>query len=711
MVWTWAQYLAVFIVFAIDDFNFDVYVRNLWTIWVGESCCDVDVRDVKSVGRRNIVSSRFVLAKCVACTILICCVATSQRRVVKSIAVCEVFGNIKCRFRLERLDGFNHVFAEFFNSLSRELSSGLNRCGSNTTVIIFFNYITLACGVKCKFICEFVFSGIADAHRVGSYILGSNIADANFFFVKSYNGSRSNNEANVNYGRVVFVVVECQRNIISTHLSCIVIHHGHRYTLGALAYNNGGVVIILTPRLVACGLACNPVDFFGFIECAEYGVVLFKPIVIPRRSSVFDMCDCERSRTFVLHIEACFVVSTHCGNRTGGGGIKVTDNAFHDDWIGGEYGFCFACESQVDGYFDSFATGNIGVESDIAIVLSSQLIGVDSDVNSAAWLGSNGVFNNREELNGIVENNIAFGNAETFGAVFIRETCETKDSIDVGIFAKALILEFERTVFLHDELIANAQVHRVAIFHPRDDCLVVGEIMVGTGSFALVHSVKTPVRCNNICIYSTCGEFGGRFGPDVVVVAFGEWNETGVVDIHCVVFLTIEWEFKRKLHFGIVVIVVVSEVVLFAQTGSFNVNPFKCNAWIVNRSGIRIGNFGIVVEVAEWDVFRVGCDRVHESFVAVVCDSQRLGERSWTQKHCVNLFIAQVDRRTTDNLTSNSNLVLISLCEDADIVTNNAFGYSGHCDDNIFWCTGSQNKWERGFYFKFIGTNCCVINR
>ena len=58
-------------------------------------------------------------------------------------------------------------------------------------------------------------------------------------------------------------------------------------------------------------------------------------------------------------------------------------------------------------------------------------------------------------------------------------------------------------------------------------------------------------------------------------MTLGERYETGVVDIHLAVFLTIEWEFEWKIYGYIVVEHVVAQCALFALTVGLDVFPLE----------------------------------------------------------------------------------------------------------------------------------------
>ena len=135
---------------------------------------------------------------------------------------------------------------------------------------------------------------------------------------------------------------------------------------------------------------------------------------------------------------------------------------------------------------------------------------------------------------------------------------------------------------MHDELEANTGIHGVAIFHPRNHNLIVGHVVVGTGSLIHVHSVETPVGSKDIGVNRAFGEVGRRLRPNLVVVALGERNETCVVDIHLGVFLSVERECERQSHLKVIVYVVVAEAVAVANTMLY-VDPLKFHVIVVAR--------------------------------------------------------------------------------------------------------------------------------
>ena len=179
-------------------------------------------------------------------------------------------------------------------------------------------------------------------------------------------------------------------------------------------------------------------------------------------------------------------------------------------------------------------------------------------------------------------------------------------------------MEAERAVFLKYKLVAYANIHRVAIFHERDDSTVFGDVVECSGGLGLVHRVQSPVWRYDVGVYCTLREFGRRLGPQFVVVALGERYEAGVVDIHLAVFLAIEWEFKWQVYCYIVVEHIVAQRVLLAQAVGFDILPVEFNRAVVARESVGVA-CRCTIFFGECQVHQlVGGDRVAQGFVTVV---------------------------------------------------------------------------------------------
>ena len=134
-----------------------------------------------------------------------------------------------------------------------------------------------------------------------------------------------------------------------------------------------------------------------------------------------------------------------------------------------------------------FISGHIGSYLQVGAIVAGHTFGIHINCYVVGLTRCKRQFNNRCEHHSVVELNHAFGQANSFGAIHIRNAGETEGCKDNGIIGCALILEAERAVFFKNQLIVDAHIHRIAIFNERDNGTVFRNIVEGAGSFGLIH--------------------------------------------------------------------------------------------------------------------------------------------------------------------------------------------------------------------------------
>ena len=139
--------------------------------------------------------------------------------------------------------------------------------------------------------------------------------------------------------------------------------------------------------------------------------------------------------------------------------------------------------------------------------------------------------------------------------------------------------------------------------------------------------MQAPIGCNDIGVDGSLWEFCRWFRPDSIVVTFGEGNETGIVDVELIVFLTIEREFKRQINCYIIVRHIVAQCTLFAQSVGFDVFPFEFQGAVIARGAVSIARDSIFF-FRECEAYQpVGSDSVAQGFITIVGNAH--GLRNW----------------------------------------------------------------------------------
>ena len=689
-------------VFTFDNLDFDLGVAGLFDGYGG-----IDLRDVEAFGGSCEAGGGYIFGRQRVRTVVIGVGRALRRGIVEGVAVVNVGGDVV---------GAGRAFSGFHRGAQRRGNvDGAHelhfRCAADAAHRVYAGITSLrglfadACRVDIHRIVEAVFAAVAESDGLGRDMVVGGCPDVDLFLVESHRRSGGHDEFHGNDGLldVVFAGVDVAGGVVERQVDVVfarchpllAFHHRHGELQRGAPDGEGGHAVVHLPLVVAGRLAGYPVDFGAVDQELEQLGVFVEPFVVDARAVDGYREDSEGRCSVVAHFERCVVAGAHADDRIRLVGRAVAVGVF-DVYSRREFGGGLAGDGEGHGNLYRFARGNVRGHAEGGLIESGHAVGVESEADVVFGSGSEGERCHGGEAHAVAEVYHAVGQTDIVGAAFTRDACQAERAHELGVLVGCLVAEAESSVGVENELEADADVHRVAVFHERHYGAVVGHIVVCSGRLGLVHGVESPVGSDDVAEERALREVGRRFGPEAVVVALGERDEAGVVDIHLPVFLAVEREFERKIDGNIVVVDIVGQGVVLAEAVGLDVDPFDGGRGVVDGGSVGVGHFRVG---ALWHCqrsYRVGSQGVGEFLVACVLDSEGLLQRFAAGHGLVDLVETHCYLRAADDCAVDRDLEVAGCCRYLKQIAEVALLVGWHGDDEVFRHSGIDDQRQCG---------------
>ena len=337
----------------------------------------------------------------------------------------------------------------------------------------------------------------------------------------------------------------------------------------------------------------------------------------------------------------------------------------------------------------------VGGHVDGAGVGAGQAVGVEGQGDLVLLAGFEGVLTDGSEDDGVAEGNRAVGQTDVLFAVFVADAGQAEGAQKLGILVVGLVLELERAVVVEDELEVHAGVERVTVLEEADYGLVLGHLVVGAGGLGGVHRVQAPVGSDEVGVNRLVGECCGRLGPEAVVVALGEADKAGVVDVDAAVLLAVEGELEGQVDCDPVVLVVVAEGVLLGLGVGGDVDPVE-GTLAVHGLAVRVGDDGVGLFGHGGVDELVTGDGVGKVLVAGVADFEGLGKGRAREDGLVKGVERELDHGGADYRAVDRHFGVAGIGCHGELVGQSALGLCGYCHEQVESQTGLEHCGELG---------------